>query len=120
MASDSTPRPDQPGREPATPLPDATVKPQPKRVSVGSDPTTPIRLTGAGRQLPPPIKVNQATIKTPTPGPVAKSAPSTADGDDGQWIGAEQTMVGTPVATQPTSDPTPGGVAGGRDYRPVE
>ena len=92
---------------PRTPEP-TPPDPQPKhtRIPVSRDPTTPIRLTGAARQTPPPIKVNQATIKTPTPEPVAKSEQALGDGDDGSWIGTEQTMVGV-SAPQAPSNGTP-------------
>ena len=93
---------DQPPSVP-TPTPHDDGTPKPTRIPVSKDPTMPIRLTGMGK-IPPSI-----TPKTPTPAPVPAAKRPSAQGDEGLWIGTEQTLVGTTAGKSPTDgrQPTP-------------
>jgi formylglycine-generating enzyme required for sulfatase activity/tRNA A-37 threonylcarbamoyl transferase component Bud32 len=82
---------------PAIPPPQDDGTPKPTRIPVSKDPTMPIRLTSRG--TPPPI-----TPKTPRP--AAPPAKGNA-GDDGLWIGAEQTLVGGSPAKVSGQNPAP-------------
>ncbi len=79
--------------------------PQPKRTSIGTDPTMPISLRRAATPPPPPAALPELEVEVPPVPPAALGAPEA--GAPENWAGSEQTLVGAAPPGSSESDRQP-------------